>query len=249
MSTLLAFAGAFLLVLAPRLRFWSGRFLAMSRHHNFVVALLVQLSAYAVFVAVSERIFSGSDSNLAWIGLWLAVALVTLLALLIALAPVRFWARLVSRELSGGSVAAVAAIAAWTIGQGAQQFWQPLAEWTFWLVEQLLAPFYDDLIMTSERRILGTGRFLVRIAPECSFDLLGEAALLDVANLVNYDALVLPYMAYAKASEVDRISETLQHAIYRYGIGIICGDNLLTNDETGAAFGGDAFLRMKQVLG
>lgn len=168
LSTLLAFAGAFLLVLAPRLRFWSGRFLAMSRHHNFVVALLVQLSAYAVFVAVSERIFSGSDSNLAWIGLWLAVALVTLLALLIALAPVRFWARLVSRELSGGSVAAVAAIAAWTIGQGAQQFWQPLAEWTFWLVEQLLAPFYDDLIMTSERRILGTGRFLVRIAPECS---------------------------------------------------------------------------------
>ena len=81
------------------------------------------------------------------------------------------------------------------------------------------------------------------------FDLISESALLDVANIVNYDVLVLPFFAYAKASEVDTITQTLQHAVYRYGIGVISGDNLLTNDESGAAFPGDAFLRMKRVLG
>jgi hypothetical protein len=81
------------------------------------------------------------------------------------------------------------------------------------------------------------------------FDLLTENELTDIANLVNYDALIFPYFAYVPAAIRDAVHETLFKAIYYYGIGIITADNWMTNDATGAAVPGDSYRYMKQLLG
>lgn len=81
------------------------------------------------------------------------------------------------------------------------------------------------------------------------FDLLAEEALTDVANIVNYDALVMPFFACVPQSSVAAIETTLQLAVERYGIGLVVADDFLTNDENGAPLAGDPYSRMKRILG
>ncbi|WP_200331942.1 choice-of-anchor D domain-containing protein [Thiocystis violacea] len=81
------------------------------------------------------------------------------------------------------------------------------------------------------------------------FDLLSIDALKDVANIVDYDALILPYCANVSADDLDVIAQTLSQAVYHYQIGLVTADDLLTNDAAGAPFAGGAYARMAQLLG
>lgn len=81
------------------------------------------------------------------------------------------------------------------------------------------------------------------------FDLISVSALNDVANVVNYDALVLPFCADVSAADRDTIDRTLYQAVYHYGIGLITADDLLTNDENRTPFSGDAYRYMAQLMG
>lgn len=99
---------------------------------------------------------------------------------------------------------------------------------------------YSQLYMALQHQVMMAG---------IPFDLLPVSALRDVASIVDYDALVLPYCANVATDDLDAIARTLYQGVYHYHIGLITADDLLTNDASGAAFSGDAYARMAQLTG
>jgi serralysin len=81
------------------------------------------------------------------------------------------------------------------------------------------------------------------------FDLLKESDLKDLSKIVNYDALVFPSFTNVNQADLGAIETTLNQAVMKYGIGIVTSGDFMTNDETGAAFAGDPYSRMKNLLG
>ena len=81
------------------------------------------------------------------------------------------------------------------------------------------------------------------------FDLLTEADLLDINKIKGYKTLVFPSFSNVKAAEIATIEKNLRVAVEQFGVGIITAGNFLTNDETGASLPGDAYLRMKSLMG
>ncbi|MCK5831774.1 MAG: hypothetical protein KAH20_15880 [Methylococcales bacterium] len=99
---------------------------------------------------------------------------------------------------------------------------------------------YSQLFMSVQHQAMMAG---------VSYDLLSENDLTDINNLVNYDALIFPFLSDIPSDKLKQIHDTLFKAVYNYGIGIITADDWLTNTETGASISGDAYRNMKQLLG
>ncbi len=99
---------------------------------------------------------------------------------------------------------------------------------------------YSQLFMAMQHQAMMAG---------ISFDLLTENDLTDVANIVNYDALIFPYFAEIPNNILAAVHDTLFKAIYHYNIGIITAGDFLTNDENGTPLPGDSYRYMKQLLG
>ena len=99
---------------------------------------------------------------------------------------------------------------------------------------------YSQLFMSLQHQSMMAG---------IPFDLLTETDLTDIANIVNYDALIFPYCAYVPSALLDAIHDTLYKAVYSYGIGLITADNFMTNSQTGAPIPGDSYRYMKQLFG
>ena len=99
---------------------------------------------------------------------------------------------------------------------------------------------YSHLFMSAQHQAMMAG---------IPFDVLSMQDLTDIANLVNYDALIFPYAAFVPVAIRDQVHETLFKAVYDYGIGIITADNWMTNDEAGNPVPGDSYRYMKQLLG
>lgn len=81
------------------------------------------------------------------------------------------------------------------------------------------------------------------------FDLLSEDDLLDLEKITKYKTLVFPYFANVKTSLLPGIEQNLSTAVNQYNVGIVTAGNLLTNSETGASLPGDAYSRMKSLIG
>lgn len=99
---------------------------------------------------------------------------------------------------------------------------------------------YSQLFMSMQHQAMMAG---------IPFDLLTEDDLLDVANLVNYDALIFPYFAYVPEEKIEAIHDALYQAVYTYNIGIITAGDWMTNKDDGSPLSGDAYSNMKQMLG
>ena len=99
---------------------------------------------------------------------------------------------------------------------------------------------YSQLFMSVQHQAMMAG---------IPYDLISEDKLTDIANVVNYDALIFPYFGYVPSAIRDAVHNTLYKAIYEYGIGFITADNWMTNDETGAPVPGDSYRYMKQLMG
>ncbi len=99
---------------------------------------------------------------------------------------------------------------------------------------------YSQLYMTIQHQAMMAG---------IGFDLLTESDLTNLSKLVNYDALIFPYMPNLPKNQRDAVRNTLYKAIYRYNIGIITADNFMTNDELNTPVPGDSYQMMKQLLG
>ena len=81
------------------------------------------------------------------------------------------------------------------------------------------------------------------------FDLLSENDLLDINKIKKYKTLVFPSFANVNTSSLAQIEQNLTIAINEYKVGIVTAGNFLTNDETGNSLPGDAYARMKSLMG
>lgn len=81
------------------------------------------------------------------------------------------------------------------------------------------------------------------------YDLLNEDDLLDLSKIIQYKTLVFPYFANVKTSLLPGIEQNLNTAVNQYNVGIVTAGNLLTNTDTGASLPGDAYSRMKSLMG
>ena len=81
------------------------------------------------------------------------------------------------------------------------------------------------------------------------FDLLTEDDLLDLSKITKYKTIVFPYFANVKTSLLPGIEQNLNTAVSQYNVGIVTAGNLMTNSETGASLPGDAYARMKSLMG
>jgi len=81
------------------------------------------------------------------------------------------------------------------------------------------------------------------------FDLLTESDLLDINKIKKYKALVFPSFSNVKVADLASIEKNLKIAVEQFNVGIITAGNFLTNDENGASLPGDAYLRMKLLMG
>ena len=66
---------------------------------------------------------------------------------------------------------------------------------------------------------------------------------------MKYDAIIFPSFANVKQSDLNAIEDVLTDAVYKYGISLVAAGNFMTNDESGVALPGDAYARMKTLLG
>lgn len=81
------------------------------------------------------------------------------------------------------------------------------------------------------------------------FDLLTEDDLTDLSKLVKYDTLIFPYFAYVPTDKAAAIEQNLYLASSHYKVGIITAGNFMTNKADGSGMDGDAYSRMKTLLG
>ncbi len=81
------------------------------------------------------------------------------------------------------------------------------------------------------------------------YDLLNEDDLLDLSKITKYKTLVFPYFANVKTALLPGIEQNLNTAVSQHNVGIVTAGNLLTNTETGASLPGDAYSRMKALMG
>jgi exosortase/archaeosortase family protein len=106
-----------------------------------------------------------------WMAGWYVLAFATLGFLVIALAPVASWARVVRWEYRGLLAGAVVGLAASWAGIMTQRLWQPLYGSTFFALERLLGAVYGtaEVVSRPADRIVGLERgFSVIISPQCS---------------------------------------------------------------------------------
>jgi len=134
--------------------------------------LTAHTAAFLAFARVTELTFEGdlrADGYAGWWTLaWFALGLATFGLWLAAVLPPPVWlalARSSAGPLLGG---AGVGLAAWSFGLATHYLWQPLAQATFAMVEGLLRLFTRDVVCQVDDLVIGTSRFSVSIAPQCS---------------------------------------------------------------------------------
>jgi len=136
--------------------------------------LLVQLVCFAVLFGVTAKLFGGAAAALprarvgalvaVWIGL-VALTTVTWLRIGIPLSTLR---AVVRRRASLLLMAGVLGGTAYGVGRLAQGLWLPLRRATFAVTTFLLRGVADDVFVDRAQLVIGTHRFAVEIAPQCS---------------------------------------------------------------------------------
>jgi len=130
--------------------------------------LAVHAVAMLAFWQCSALLFGGRAD--AWLApAWLASGLVTVGAAALALVPRAAWQALARQTGWLWAYAAAAASTALVLAGTFRSLWKPTSWLTFRLVEAMLRPWVGEgIVYQPERLRLGTSRFTVIIAEECS---------------------------------------------------------------------------------
>jgi serralysin len=99
---------------------------------------------------------------------------------------------------------------------------------------------YSQLFMAVQNQAAAAG---------IPFDILTESDLTNLSTVVNYDTLIFPSFGFVAQDKLNAIEDVLTAAVYKYGISLVAAGNFMTNDETGLPLPGDAYARMKALLG
>ncbi|MBN9663580.1 MAG: exosortase E/protease, VPEID-CTERM system [Acidobacteria bacterium] len=127
-------------------------------------------AAMAAFVFLSGRLFAGPSSITAvWVPyLWVLSGLAGVLAAALALLPFSFWRETVRAVGLGWIWGAAVAAAAALVRTAAMTLWASSSAITFQAVRLILQPVLPGLKANPATADIGTDRFSVTIAPECS---------------------------------------------------------------------------------
>ncbi len=130
--------------------------------------LLLHFGVFGAFLTLSRSIYAGDSSNGLLIVGWCFLAAAVFASLALALIPWIVWRQ--AKRITGhlwifGAAAAGLACASTPL---IRSLWEPAAKSTFWLVRLMLSSVVSDMVVQPERMRLGTKRFAVIIADECS---------------------------------------------------------------------------------
>jgi len=135
---------------------------------GLLAAHLVAISAFAV---LSWAMYGGHLTALPpalAVTLWLAAGAAALACAALAICPRRIWSQLIRNTGSLWLLTLTLVIAACLAGNSLRALWGPTTSLTFTLARTFLAPFVTGIVADPHTRILGTAKFNVEIAPECS---------------------------------------------------------------------------------
>jgi exosortase E/protease (VPEID-CTERM system) len=133
--------------------------------------LAAHVLAMAVFALLSRQVYGGSltvgSSNLASAG-WLAAAAAAVVTAVLSVFPWDWLCEI--RRITGWlwAYSAAAAIAAASAFQMLHRLWGPTSRLTFWMVQWMGRPFFGKMVIDPARLIVGTQRFKIMVADECS---------------------------------------------------------------------------------
>jgi exosortase E/protease (VPEID-CTERM system) len=99
---------------------------------------------------------------------WLATGVSAIACGAFAFIRPYLWLRIARNTGDLWMIALVAVIVACLIGNSSRSLWPWAAKITFRITRSLLSPFIPDLIVNPGKMVMGSPRFLVKIAPECS---------------------------------------------------------------------------------
>ena len=165
--------GACLVILIPKHKTILNDLREQLNGYRWSVWLLFHILALATFVVFTALIFEKPNDparlSVSWFSAWFALGIATLSLWLLALAPSRFWSRLVRRQNTVLLLGALLGISAWLlIRQASPLLWISLAKPTLQLVYSLLGWVYPDLVYQPDKFLVGIPSFQVGIASSCS---------------------------------------------------------------------------------
>jgi exosortase E/protease (VPEID-CTERM system) len=135
-------------------------------------ALAVHLLALFTFASVSRVLFAAGPSVAAhgglWASAWGASAAVMVASWALALFPARHWLQVAISFRTQIAFGVIAGIVVWMGAAISEALWTRLAGYTFTVVSATLHLFYPDVVTRPDKLIVGTSRFRVAIAPDCS---------------------------------------------------------------------------------
>jgi exosortase E/protease (VPEID-CTERM system) len=108
-----------------------------------------------------------------WLLLWILLSAGALTTWLFSALPPRFWFRWIARSRLPLIAAGIAGLAAYALGNWAQDLWAPerslsLQRGSFYLVATILQLFGQLGVNRPDEMVIGTSRFVVTIMPHCS---------------------------------------------------------------------------------
>ena len=133
--------------------------------------LSAHVAAMAAFSALSWALYgnhAGPVSANLTAALWLTAGTAGAIFAALAFVPASQWLRLLRRTGYLWLYASAGVSVACVVGSYFRELWAPMTGVTFALVELLLRPFVSGMVADPARMTLGSAKFSVQIAPECS---------------------------------------------------------------------------------
>lgn len=147
--------------------------------------LAAHLGALTVFVllgrVVNGTTVNGQAANHCAV-VWILTGVSVIATGAFQFIPVRFWRQFLRATGDSWIYALAISVGAGLLTPYARSLWRVTTEWTFFLVERILALFVSGVVANPQARTIGTQAFNVEIAPECS-GLEGAALILGFCAL------------------------------------------------------------------
>lgn len=137
------------------------------RYHLLALHFLVMTAFGTISWALYGNHLAASSAELA-APLWLLAGISGVAFAAFGFVPPVLWVRLVRETGWLWAYSSLAVAAACVVGHYSQSLWVPFAQLTFALVKVLLTPFVSGIVANPATMSLGTAKFSVEIAPECS---------------------------------------------------------------------------------
>lgn len=129
--------------------------------------LCVAIAATWLFYGMQGGSFTHFGAAL-WFFAGVVILPLTAITWSMAIVPGTFWVRWVQQRPSAFIAGAIVGILSRSTGYFAQMLWPPLRHYTFATVDLMLRVLGLSVVSDPSQSLLGTPRFVVRIAPTCS---------------------------------------------------------------------------------